>query len=198
MNMEEYIQSGKLEEYILGLLDEEEAAELLSLCKDHPKLNQEINEIDKSMFRYLSELAVPVSEGEKSKLFNALDLIEKDIFLPDSYPKIHKYSDYTSWTIALKDELESLPDDKFVMKTIWQNADGELSLIKSRRDIMPETHHDLHESFLLLQGTCTCIIGEKTYYLQTGDFLEIPLDVDHNVIITSEVPVIAILQRLAA
>lgn len=196
--MNEYKQNGKLEDYVLGLLNEDESALVLQQCKAHPELMRELQALEKTLSQYLAQEAIPVVESEKQKLFETINLLESENFNDGTFPLIHKYSDSNAWMSVLREKIEAMPDRSFYAKTLRHDHKVEICVIKTHNNIPEEIHHDLRESFLLLQGSCTCLVGDSTYNLKAGDFLEIPLDADHNVIVTSKEPVIAILQRLAA
>jgi len=61
-----------------------------------------------------------------------------------------------------------------------------------------EVHHHEYEKFLILEGSCDIIVGNKTHSLLPGDYFCIPLHERHEVRITSSMPCKAILQRVAA
>jgi mannose-6-phosphate isomerase-like protein (cupin superfamily) len=61
-----------------------------------------------------------------------------------------------------------------------------------------ELHHDEHEKFLIVEGSCTISVEDKSYDLVAGDFLQIPLHKKHHVTVTSSIPCKVILQRAAA
>ena len=159
---------------------------------------QELQALEKTLHQYLAQSALPVGEQEKQRLFDTIGSLGNEDFTGGLFPLIHKYSDSHAWKAALQNDITRMPDKPFYAKTLRHDAEVEICIIKTHADIPEEIHHNLRESFLLLQGTCTCLVGEATYELNAGDFLEIPLDAEHNVIVTSEEPVIAILQRLAA
>jgi len=65
MNIKEYISSGILELYVLGRLSEVENMEVSDLAKVHPEINEEILDIEISLFQLSEELAsnkLPVKE----------------------------------------------------------------------------------------------------------------------------------------
>ena len=61
-----------------------------------------------------------------------------------------------------------------------------------------EVHDDEFEKFMVVEGTCTITIEENKHELHPGDFLSIPLYKNHFVKVTSDIPCIVILQRIAA
>ena len=84
MDIREYIQSGIIESYVLGLADAEEAAELERLRAAHPELEQAIQAFEKELEASSMQNAVPVSSGLKSELFKQLNLEEPGTLYNDT------------------------------------------------------------------------------------------------------------------
>jgi len=61
-----------------------------------------------------------------------------------------------------------------------------------------EVHHDEFEKFLIVEGSCDLTIGQEVHHLVAGNYLAIPLHINHSLIITSSIPCKVILQRIAA
>lgn len=81
------------------------------------------------------------------------------------------------------------------------NDTRELYVIWAREYVEEEIHHDLLESFLILEGSCECRLTDeagntRTVHLRAGDFLTMQLGETHDLRITSPLPAKAILQRL--
>ncbi len=74
MNIKEYIQSGIIESYVLGLADAEERAELEQLRMQHPEIEQAIRTFEQELETSAQQNAVPVSPGIKADLFDQLGL----------------------------------------------------------------------------------------------------------------------------
>lgn len=73
MDIKEYIESGIVEQYVLGLANAEEAAELELLRAQYPELNNEILSFENSFEQHLLANAVQPPANIKS-------LIEKELF----------------------------------------------------------------------------------------------------------------------
>lgn len=87
-------------------------------------------------------------------------------------------------------------NDENITMVPFRNVFGfEQFLVRVRQFVPEEIHEDLLESFYILEGTCTCFVGGEQFPLAAGGFLEIPMFIPHSVAITSEKPVLAILQR---
>ncbi|WP_114791555.1 anti-sigma factor [Niabella yanshanensis] len=74
MNIKEYIQSGIIESYVLGLADAEERAELEQLRMQHPEIEQAISLFEQELERSATQNAVPVHSDIKANLFDKLGL----------------------------------------------------------------------------------------------------------------------------
>ena len=73
MNTKEYIESGILELYVYGKLNETEAEEVSQKALEYPEIKSEIIEIEKAMV-YLSGSIAPRLSGKN------YDAIKKQIF----------------------------------------------------------------------------------------------------------------------
>lgn len=74
MNIKEYIQSGIIESYVLGLADAEEIAGLEQLRMQHPEVEEAIQAFEKEMEAAAMSHAVPVEASVKTDLFKQLGL----------------------------------------------------------------------------------------------------------------------------
>ena len=73
MDITEYIQSGIIEQYVLGLATTEEAAELEQLRVEYPELNVAISDFEESLENHIRANAIEPPSHLKS-------LIEKELF----------------------------------------------------------------------------------------------------------------------
>ena len=77
-------------------------------------------------------------------------------------------------------------------------ADGrEMILVWAKDNVPEEVHHDVDECFLILEGTVKCYVEEEVFEMKRGDFMRIPLDQSHEVVVTSDKPAKAIRSRVA-
>ena len=68
MNINEYISSGIIESYVLGLASPEERAEFEALCAQYPELVAARNSFEISLEKQLQEQAIAPPAGIKEKL----------------------------------------------------------------------------------------------------------------------------------
>ena len=62
MNVQDYIQSGIIESYVLGMANEQEATELLQLSQQYPEIKQAIDNFEASLEAnaFKNAVAVPL------------------------------------------------------------------------------------------------------------------------------------------
>ena len=78
MDIREYIQSGAVEQYVLGLASNEEAAELLRLRVQYPEVNDAVISFENDLENYLmADKILPsatVKTSLEKELFGTADL----------------------------------------------------------------------------------------------------------------------------
>lgn len=73
INIKEYIASGKIEEYVLGILPPEEQAEIEKIAQHYPEIQQEIALTQASLEAYAHEFAQNPPAHLKMRILNELD-----------------------------------------------------------------------------------------------------------------------------
>ncbi len=205
LNLEEYILSGILEQYCLGLTSVAENKEVEALCAKHESLQKELELVQQTLGNYADNHAMSPNLQLKNSVLYAIDEldfsekageIEEETISLENPPLIHKKSDANKWQKAVESlkptaVVEGLPvhplriDDKVQLFVVW--ADEKVD---------NETHETESESFLILEGTCICDVGGIIYDLKAGDFLGIPTYTNHTLKVTSPQPVKFIVQRV--
>ena len=194
LNLQTYIESGILELYVLNLLHDSERAEVQDMISKYPELHQEIEAIEVSLESYAQTHAVEPS-------FGLLERIERSILetgrAPFELTPIDENSDIQKWLRFVTDQFpEALHAENFC-EPIGEQPGLTQVLVVSSVDIEDETHEEVYESFLILQGKCKCTVDGHSFYLETGGYTQIPLLTNHKVEIV-EGPVMAVVQYLSA
>ncbi|MEX2594485.1 MAG: anti-sigma factor [Anditalea sp.] len=73
MNLEEYISSGIIETYVLGLAGEEEARELEQLCLQYPEVQAAVREAEIALEDYAQLHAITPPDDVKEKIWSAIE-----------------------------------------------------------------------------------------------------------------------------
>ncbi|WP_338872584.1 cupin domain-containing protein [Spirosoma sp. SC4-14] len=196
-NEQEYIHSGQLEQYCLGLLDTSEAQEVEQLANEYPAIREELDRLTMALAHYSADEPVMPRTGLKNRVMVALSQLgEAPAFDLDNLPLINALSDADQWQRSVA-TIEPPADFGNVFGHVLRQNEGvEQFLVWVRHSINPEDHHDERESFLILEGRCECSIGGERIQLSAGDYLDVPLDLEHTVRVISNTPVKAIIQRL--
>jgi anti-sigma-K factor RskA len=87
VNIQEYIESGIIESYVMGLASESERAEFERLCAQHPELVIARRKFEDRLEAYASENAVPPPPEVKVKVLEAVGKESRPV-LPSTPPKI--------------------------------------------------------------------------------------------------------------
>ena len=196
MNVQEYLASGILQDYCLGILTNEEMQQVEANAKIHPAIQQQILENTRALETYANQLAQQPAEAIKSKLFHSIDaLIEEQNATLNNLPLLNKNSDYKNWLNIVAPLIATHKEKEFSFQVLRDDETVIQMLVWTKIDYPDEVHEHLKESFIILQGECECYIGENTYKLGPGGYLDIPLYQHHDIKVVKG-PVLAIVQRL--
>jgi mannose-6-phosphate isomerase-like protein (cupin superfamily) len=201
-NISSYINSGILEMYVLGLATPEESRMVEELRAAHPEINEELQQITASVETYATAHAVTPHATMKPLLFATIDYTErlKKGEAPAFPPLLNENSriaDYAEW-LNRPDMTLPADNENIYLKIIGYTPQATTAIVWINSMAPDEVHHDEHESFLIVEGTCDITIGDKVHHLVPGNVLTIPLHADHYVKVTSAIPCKVILERKAA
>lgn len=120
-------------------------------------------------------------------------------------PLLNEESKWLEWSEAVAGIEPPADFEEIHMHTLDSNAQRDLFVIWVKEFVPEEVHHDLLESFMILEGSCVCYITDQAgetriVRLGEGDFITMQLEETHDIHVTSEKPAKAILQwyKLAA
>ncbi len=201
-SIQEYINSGILELYVLGITSNEENIEITRLAKKHIEIRNEIDAITEALKLYSGETAPEISPATKAMLMATIDYTERlkngeEYVTAPLLNKESKIEDFKNWID--KPNMQLSEDFKSLDAKIISSSPEVTTLIVWLKEGAPiEIHDSEFEHFLIVEGTCTITIGTEKHNLVPGDYLAIPLFIEHNVEVTSTIPCKVILQRVAA
>jgi mannose-6-phosphate isomerase-like protein (cupin superfamily) len=198
----DYIESGILELYVMGMLSSIEAVEVEKMMALHPEVMQEVRTIEASLERYAQANAVQPHATVKPLLLATIDFMQRleGGEAPADPPILNENSsaaDYAEW-IQREDFRNPAAIDDIHVKLIAHTPKATTAIVWIRYLAHDEVHNNEFEKFLILEGTCNIIVGNTTHPLKAGDYFQIPLHEDHRVEVTSSVPCKVVLQRVAA
>jgi mannose-6-phosphate isomerase-like protein (cupin superfamily) len=201
-NVKEYMESGILELYVMGAVTEEEAQQVETLAAQHPEVAREIEEISRALETYAEANAVAPHPNMKPFILAVINYTERleggePMTFPPMLTDNAQIADYQEW-LDRPDMVLSPDFEDVYAKIIGFTPEQTTAIVWIKHMAPEETHTDEYEKFLIVEGTCDIVIGADIHHLVPGDYLTIPLHVEHQVRVTSEIPCKVILQRVAA
>ena len=205
INLEAYLSSGIIENYCLGSATAEEAKQLLFLCKEYPALSRRLNETQRSLEKYIhgfekkapadliSTLKFGISENEK---MNQVKFIESTNEL-SNYFEITRHTDVVQLQSLIKNISAPEYFENEHLHPLYQSDDKLLGIIWLKDKLPPETHADIEECFIVLNGSVDCIVEEEVIKLKKGDFMRMPLGKEHTIVVTSDQMAKAVVTRVS-
>lgn len=197
----DHIESGILEQYLLGLTNEEESREVELLASTDPAVKQELDAISRALETFARNHAVEPDPIIKPFLLATIDYTErlKNGEPPADPPILHENStagDYQQW--LSRADMVCRDTDQVFAKIIGYTPQA-ITAIVWLKDYAPQEVHDHeYERFLIVEGTCNIMVEDKENHLGPGDYFAIPLHKSHTVKVTSSIPCKIVLQRVAA
>jgi mannose-6-phosphate isomerase-like protein (cupin superfamily) len=201
-DISEYLQSGIIESYVLGMATSEESKEVENLAMSHYEVREAIRLFGEALEQQALGYAIVPDPTIKPLLMATIDFIgrmekgEAPSFPPD-LNESSKINDYAEWLNRPDFVLPSYITDVHA-RIISHTLKVTTAIVWIKEMAPQETHHDEYEKFLIVEGTCDITIEGNVQHLQSGDFLGIPLYKSHTVKVTSDIPCKVILQRFAA
>ncbi len=202
MNLNEIRESGLLELHVYCSLEENERLIVEQALLLYPELKLELEDTELALLNHAQYHAIKPHGALKPMLLATLDYLErlKKGEVHTSPPMLHQHSvisDYAEW--LERDDMKRPADmESIYARLIAHETDKVTAIVWLRFGAPDEVHTKEHEKFLIVEGTCIITIGGKVHMMKAGDFLSIPLHVNHHVTVTSPIPCKIILQRITA
>jgi mannose-6-phosphate isomerase-like protein (cupin superfamily) len=170
-------------------------------------MEEEIEKSEEALLKYAQAHAVAPPLSLKDKILGNIQKLNelsnnRQVISLDNVPLISPESNWLDWEEAVK-SIERPADIENVYFHPLRNDDVvEMNLAWVVEEVPEEVHHDILESFILLDGTCECHIFnedgsiKKVVRMRAGDYISFKIGEVHDIHITSGVPAKAILQWL--
>ncbi len=201
INIKDFINSGIIESFVLGLTTDAETKKVEELASAHREIRAAIDDFSLSVEEEAKKNAIEPPHTVKPLLMAIFDYIKR---LTGGEPMSHppllsessKISDYAEW-INRPDMNMNVNFNDIHVKLISHTPQATTGIVWIKEMAPEEVHDDELERFLIVEGTCEITIGDNVHKLVPGDFLAIPLYSQHFVKVTSKIPCKVILQRVA-
>ncbi len=201
-NIQEIIESGILDLYVLGATTPEETLNVEQLALTNPEIQDEINQIRTTLGGLADTNAKTPGATVKPFLFASIDYMERlqSGEAPSNPPVLNaqsKISDFQEWID--RDDMQ-IPDNfkDYHIKILSYTPVMSCAIVWIENEAPYEVHHNEMERLLILEGSCEISYGDQVREFLPGDFFDVPMHTDHRVLVTSAVPCKVILQRIAA
>jgi hypothetical protein len=136
------------------------------------------------------------SKSVKTNLFSKLaNFVVEDNFDVENPPFINKYSEIGVWQKGLAKIQPPQDYDNFYFTVLKETENRITCIVWTKNDIPEEAHIGWKESILLLEGSCDFKANGVVTHYEAGTYIDVP-DTDHEVIVTSAIPLKFIVQRL--
>jgi len=199
MNIDAYIASGILEKYCLGLCTQEEIETIEQRATVFPVINSEIEKIRGSLESYFLANPVKPSSAVKAKLMRSVYKLNADADL-EYAPLIESEASSSLLASWLKEKTFELPEESFdnlFVVPLASTAEVTNFIVFAKTGHETEMHDDFIEYLYLISGSCIMDFeGEQRSYNE-GEIIEIMPRIAHSAMVTSEAPMMALVQRQA-
>lgn len=196
-----YIESGILEQYVLGHTSPDETREIELVAAADPAIRMEIEKISEALMAYAMDHAINPSPILKPLLLATIDYSERlkngePVTEPPALNENSAIEDYAAW--LNRKDMTYQGTENIYAKIIGYTAEATTAIIWIK-DYAPQEIHDHEiEKFLIVEGTCYITVGDEVNELSPGDYFAVPLYKTHMVKVTSTIACKIILQRTAA
>jgi mannose-6-phosphate isomerase-like protein (cupin superfamily) len=200
MNAKELITSGLLEEYVLGTLDAEQVVAVRNAIATESSVQTEVLALEQAFEQLAMAQATEPPLSARSEILSLVNAAEVEHANTERPPILHpasKAAEFARW-IEQPHLVEDPANEDTYFMPFAMNEEALTALVWMRKGAPVETHTDCIEKFLILEGTCNIIIGDKAHPMRAGDYMRIPMHVPHSVVVTSDITCRIIVQRVAA
>ena len=201
-NVNEYIESGIVEAYVMGMASVEQCEEIENLIITNVALKNAINEFSHQLEEYALKNPVIPDPIVKPMVMASFDFMQRFACgeTPSFPPILNEHSkieDYQIW-LQRSDMIAKPGLDDVYAKIIGFTPEVTTAIVWLKDMAPQEVHDHEYERFLIVEGTCNIIVGSDIHSMKPGDYFQIPLHTSHVVKVTSSIACKVILQRVAA
>lgn len=200
-HLSDFISSGILEMYVLGDVSPEESQQVEKMVSSYPEIAGHIQEISEALESYARMYAIEPQATSKAFVMATIDYGERmsagenPVFPPtlDEESTLTEFAEYIEQGVQQTD-----PDFSGIKASIIGYTPSLTTAIVWLKDLeISEIHTHEVEKFLILEGTCTISMNNEIREMAPGDYMSIPVNTEHHVKITSQLPCKVLVQRIA-
>lgn len=199
MNVEAYIRSGILENFCLGFCSAEENRDVEEMASQYPEIKAELEKIRSSLEEYF--LANEIKPAPSVKIAVMLSIYKQMAASQSEYPP---FIEGALQTQAISEWLSksSLPAPKADFENLFfielpSTEQVANFIVYAKNGHKEEVHTDLIEYLYVIQGSCVMDFDGRKRSYSAGEIISIMPHVRHHAVVTSDEPMIALVQRQA-
>jgi len=197
VNVQEFILSGIIEVYCLGFTSEEENTMVNSMASQFPEVAVEIETVraalNKAIFQTELKPRASLKQAVMQQVYEQQTQIQ-----PEFIPLLHQLVEIQ--------RLEEVIKANTIPGFIADEEESQIFELPSTREVInlaawiryrqeAEIHDDFNEYIAIMEGACTMYFDGKPVNYSKGQVIVIPPGVLHYAIVTSETPMLALVQR---
>ncbi|MEK6476660.1 anti-sigma factor [Catalinimonas sp. 4WD22] len=149
MNIEDYISSGILEQYVLGELSSEEEEEVLRYAKRYPEVQREIFQIEESVEHLARSVAIKPPRHVLDQIQEKVSAQETEAPPAKKSKKINTLRYGVAATFTLKLVAMAIAAHFWIN---WQNSENRLEQLQSRYDQLEQKTQQLSQAFAIVSN----------------------------------------------
>lgn len=192
--VEDFIASGMLELYCLGMANEAEKAEVQLMCSLHKSIREELQRVEERLISKAEYEAITPPENMRHKVMLGIEAAE--LGLP---PLLSKVSSVNEWLNYLQEnKIGPVPGAVDLLWVDLPSTPGVVSYAvwAPKGVAVEEEHADEIEHLLMLKGSCHVTIDGITNTYHQGDLVIIPAQKLHRAEAASDGLMVLIGQRV--
>lgn len=197
MNEKAFILSGIIETFCLGFTTEEENHLVAAMAAQYPSIAAELAAVKATLQQTIHQQEINPRPSVKHALMQRV-YEQRSVILQEFIPLLHK-----EVAIARLDEVikanpvpEAMAAEVALQIVELPSTREVINLaIWVRHKLEEEINHDFNEYISVVQGACTMYVDGMPTDYERGEVIVIPPNVFHHAIITSEIPMLALVQR---
>jgi len=201
MEINEFISSGIIEMYCLGIATEEETKQVEKFASENNAVRDEILIVREALELYATARQTLPPVTLKNKIMAAISNSEKQEEQPGFPSRLTAHSTVEEWMnyIALNHLVPPKEyEDLYLLDLPGDKKQSTYIVWAKQGAVVEESHSEEDEYLLMLKGNCSIAIGGKIGYYHEGDLVFIPKKSVHRAQVLSDEPMIVIGQRIAA
>ncbi len=199
--IKEFIESGILENYVLGQLNATEEAEVEQQVKRHPEVLSALHAIQDNLNTYIDGLAILPPKNQTLEIRNKIRVSSAIIFNAknrlEMFVDISEHKTISEWRHVIA-ALDRPGEFNTHVHELYKDDEKSLAILWVRGTLSEDEHVDIKESVLVVKGSCTGELDDEIVELKPGDYWEIPMRKPHKLIVAPKETVVLIVMRRAA